>query len=52
MTMIAGVEGFFRPFDALGATKPIVIIDEPHRFSRDQKAFKVILDKLKATIYY
>lgn len=43
----SGVEGFFRPFDALGATKPIVIIDEPHRFSRDQKAFKVILDELK-----
>lgn len=43
----SSVEGFFRPFDALGATKPIVIIDEPHRFSRDQKAFKVILDELK-----
>ena len=43
----SGVEGFFRPFDALGATKPIVIIEEPHRFSRDQKAFKVILDELK-----
>ena len=26
------VEGFYRPFDALRATKPIVIIDEPHRF--------------------
>lgn len=43
----SGVEGFFRPFDALGATKPIVIIDEPHRFSREQKALKVILDELK-----
>ena len=43
----SGVEGFFRPFDALGATKPIVIIDEPHRFSRNQNAFKVILDELK-----
>lgn len=43
----SGVEGFFRPFDALGATKPIVIIDEPHRFSRNQSAFKVILDELK-----
>lgn len=29
------------------ASKPIVIIDEPHRFSRDQKAFKVILDEIK-----
>ncbi len=26
------VEGFYRPFDALRATNPIVIIDEPHRF--------------------
>lgn len=43
----SGVEGFFRPFDALGATRPIVIIDEPHRFSREQKAFQVILDELK-----
>lgn len=40
------VEGFYRPFDALRATKPIVIIDEPHRFSRDQRAFKVIVDEL------
>lgn len=43
----SGVEGFFRPFDALSGTKPIVIIDEPHRFSRNQSAFKVILDELK-----
>ena len=41
------VEGFFRPFDALRATKPVVIIDEPHRFSREQKAYKVISNELK-----
>ncbi|MFQ7504272.1 MAG: type III restriction-modification system endonuclease [Coprococcus sp.] len=41
------VEGFYRPFDAIASTKPIVIIDEPHRFSRDQKAFKVIHDEIK-----
>lgn len=41
------VEGFYRPFDAISSTKPIVMIDEPHRFSRDQKAFKVILDEIK-----
>ena len=40
------VEGFYRPFDALKATKPIVIIDEPHRFSRDQKAYKIIVEEL------
>ena len=40
------VEGFNRPFDALKATKPIVIIDEPHRFSRDQKAYTAITTEL------
>ena len=42
-----GGEGFYRPFDALRATKPFVIIDEPHRFARDQKAFKVIMEELE-----
>ncbi|CAD2078653.1 type III restriction-modification system endonuclease [Jeotgalicoccus meleagridis] len=41
-----GTEGFYRPFDALKATKPFVIIDEPHRFSRDQKAYKVIENEI------
>lgn len=41
------VEGFYRPFDALKATKPIVIIDEPHRFSRNQKAYKAIVEELR-----
>lgn len=40
------VEGFYRPFDALKATKPIVIIDEPHRFARNQKAYKTIVGEL------
>ena len=42
-----GAEGFYRPFDALRATKPIVLIDEPHRFSRNQKSYKVITDEIK-----
>ena len=42
-----GAEGFYRPLDALRATRPVVMIDEPHRFSRDQKAFQVITDELK-----
>ena len=42
-----GAEGFYRPFDALRATKPIVLIDEPHRFSREQKSYKVITDEIK-----
>ena len=42
-----GAEGFYRPFDALRATKPVVIIDEPHRFSRDQKAYKTIMSEIQ-----
>lgn len=42
-----GVEGFYRPLDAIRATKPFVLIDEPHRFSRDQKAFKIIQDEIQ-----
>ena len=42
-----GAEGFYRPLDALRATRPVVIIDEPHRFSRDQMAFKVITDEIQ-----
>lgn len=41
------VEGFYRPFDALRATKPIVMIDEPHRFSRDQSAYQAIVNELE-----
>lgn len=44
------VEDFYRPFDALKATKPIVIIDEPHRFSREQKAYKAIVKELSPQI--
>lgn len=49
-----GVEGFYRPFDALRATKPVVIIDEPHRFSREQTAYKTIMEQLcpQAVIRY
>ena len=42
-----GVEGFYKPLYAIAATKPIVMIDEPHRFSRAQKAFKVITEQIK-----
>ena len=37
-----GVEGFYKPIDGIKATKPFVIIDEPHRFSKTQKAFEFI----------
>ena len=45
-----GVEGFYKPLEALAATRPIVMIDEPHRFSREQKAFKVIEGQIKPQI--
>ncbi len=41
------VENFSRPYDAMRATKPIVIIDEPHRFTKDNKAFNRITEELK-----
>lgn len=44
------VEGFYRPFDAIASTKPMVIIDEPHRFSREQKVFKTILEEIKPQV--
>jgi len=37
-----GVEGFYKPIQAIKATKPFLIIDEPHRFSKTQKAFEFI----------
>jgi type III restriction enzyme len=37
-----GVEGFYKPVDGIKATRPFVIIDEPHRFSKTQKAFEFI----------
>lgn len=36
-----------RPFDAIRATRPIVIIDEPHRFERTQEAYKKIETELR-----
>ncbi|WP_205504635.1 type III restriction-modification system endonuclease [Rufibacter psychrotolerans] len=37
-----GVEGFYKPIEGIKATKPFMIIDEPHRFSKTQKAFEFI----------
>lgn len=36
------VEGLYKPIEGIKATKPFVIIDEPHRFSKSQKAFEFI----------
>ncbi|WP_416177228.1 type III restriction-modification system endonuclease [Dialister sp.] len=42
-----GAMGFYRPFDGIAATKPVVIIDEAHRFARDQKSYQIITDEIK-----
>ena len=41
------VEGFACPIDALAATRPVVIIDEPHRFTREQSAYSFLEQRLK-----
>lgn len=38
---------FSNPFDALNAVNPVCIIDEPHRFGEDNKAWKKIVDSTK-----
>lgn len=37
---------FTQPYGALRSTRPIVIIDEPHRFKKENRAFKVLLKEL------
>lgn len=41
------IEGYYRPIDAISATRPIMIIDEPHRFSRENATFKFIEEQVK-----
>lgn len=36
------LSGWARPIDGLSATRPIVMIDEPHRFPRDKANYKAI----------
>lgn len=40
------VQGFVRPLDAIKATRPIVIIDEPHRFERSNTSYKRIISEI------
>ena len=44
-----GVYGFHRPLDAIKITRPFLIIDEPHHFSRDlkKKTYNVITESIK-----
>lgn len=36
-----------QPYEALRTTRPIVIIDEPHRFRRENKAYQVLINELQ-----
>lgn len=36
-----------QPYEALAMTRPVVIIDEPHRFRRENKAYKVLLEQIQ-----
>lgn len=35
------------PYEALRQTRPIVIMDEPHRFRRENKAYQTVLDAIQ-----
>ncbi|WP_165241509.1 type III restriction-modification system endonuclease [Corynebacterium lizhenjunii] len=36
-----------QPYEALAMTRPIVLIDEPHRFRRGNKAYQVLLEQIQ-----
>lgn len=40
-------EGFSQPLESLKAVSPIVIIDEPHRFDKNNKTYKFIIQNIK-----
>lgn len=40
------VNGYYQPYEAIKATRPFVIIDEPHKFSRDQRAYTKIVNEI------
>ena len=35
------------PYEALRQTRPIVIVDEPHRFRRENRAYQAVIDELQ-----
>lgn len=45
-----GVEGFYKPVEGIKATKPFVIIDEPHRFNKTQKAYQFIENEIQPQV--
>lgn len=43
----SGVEDFYKPVEGISATKPFLLIDEPHRFSKVQKTFEFITNEIQ-----
>lgn len=43
----SGVEGFYNPFKAIAATRPFVLIDEPHKFKETGKTYQSITQNIK-----
>ncbi|WP_164670222.1 type III restriction-modification system endonuclease [Virgibacillus doumboii] len=43
----SSVGGYNRPIDGIAATRPIMIIDEPHRFSREQTTYNFIEKRVR-----
>lgn len=41
------IEGFSNPLQSLKGTSPIVIIDEPHRFDKNNKTFKFLIENIE-----
>ena len=41
-----------QPYEALAMTRPVVIIDEPHRFRRENKAYQVLLKRIQPQAVY
>ena len=41
------VETFYTPADAIAATRPILIIDEPHRFGEGNKTFDFVKNRIR-----
>src|SRR5690606_28608635 len=40
------------PYEALRETRPIVIMDEPHRFRRDNKAYQTLIDEIQPLVLF
>lgn len=46
--MVLGMSS--QPYEALAATRPVVIIDEPHRFRRENKAYQTLIDQIQPQV--